>query len=204
MLQKVLEYLKVRSNSYNYCCDILGNKIYTTQSDSITILRKVENDYALITSERGRETVRLLFCKLEEALLMTLLLLEKNRYFNKRRKLISNHIKDINSVMKHARDNLMYASPVLDDCNNNKNFYVENINSNYWVVFCTNVEKYLILNTGSDKLWAYQVAFNHSLKLDNYFHINKELIESHIISAVLGKEYLYKFLELNKYEICHK
>ncbi|GMQ59604.1 hypothetical protein AN1V17_40010 [Vallitalea sediminicola] len=80
------------------------------------------------------------------------------------------------------------------------NFSVVNIHNNYLVIFKTDNKKYIVFNTQSDELWAYQVAFNYSLELDNYYYINKELMDNHIITDELGKEYLYRFLELNKYE----
>lgn len=70
----------------------------------------------------------------------------------------------------------------------------------YRVIFNAGNKKYIILNTYLDKLWAFRVALNYSLKLDNFYLINKELIDNGVIADELGKEYLYNFLELSKYD----
>ncbi|WP_113672382.1 hypothetical protein [Vallitalea guaymasensis] len=200
MLQKILSYLNKKSKDYNYCCDILGNYIYNIQSDVITRLKRVNDKYVLMTSERGKDTIKFMSNDQDEALLMTLLLLEKNRYSNKRSELSCNDINDVMVIMEHAKNSFEFASPELNVCKDN-NFSVVNIDNNYLVIFKADNKKYIVFNTQSDELWAYQVAFNYSLELDNYYYINKELVENHIITDELGKEYLYRFLELNKYEI---
>ncbi|QUH28782.1 hypothetical protein [Vallitalea guaymasensis] len=200
MLQKILSYLNKKSKDYNYCCDILGNYIYNIQSDVITRLKKVNDKYVLMTSERGKDTIKFMSNDQDEALLMTLLLLEKTRYSNKRSELSCNDINDVMVIMEHAKNSFEFASPELNVCKDN-NFSVVNIDNNYLVIFKADNKKYIVFNTQSDELWAYQVAFNYSLELDNYYYINKELVENHIITDELGKEYLYRFLELNKYEI---
>ena len=200
MLQKILSYLNKKSKDYNYCCDILGNYIYNIQSDVITRLKKVNDKYVLMTSERGKDTIKFMSNDQDEALLMTLLLLEKNRYSNKRSELSCNDINDVMVIMEHAKNSFEFASPELNVCKDN-NFSVVNIDNNYLVIFKADNKKYIVFNTQSDELWAYQVAFNYSLELDNYYYINKELVKNHIITDELGKEYLYRFLELNKYEI---
>lgn len=199
MLHKILDYLEKKSKNFNYSCDIFGNYIYNTQSDGITRLKKVDDNFVLGTSERGNDTIKLIFKDREEALLTTLLYLEKSRYFHARSELLNNDINDVITIMEQAKRILTYASPELNLATDN-NYYVEKNSNNYQVIFKTNNKKYKILNTDSDEIWAYQVALNYSLELDNYYYINKELIENDIISKCLGEKFLYQFLELSKYE----
>ncbi|GKX30985.1 hypothetical protein SH1V18_34650 [Vallitalea longa] len=61
MLHIILDYLDKRSKKFNNFCDILRNYIYNTQADVIIILKKVDDKYVLGTSERGNDTIKLIF-----------------------------------------------------------------------------------------------------------------------------------------------